>query len=183
MNASVLTGVVIGVIAASAGASFAGFKMLSEKEPAYAEVLDVDEVRTTVQIPREVCEDVPVTRQKPIQDQHRVAGTLAGAVIGGVLGNQIGSGSGKKIATVAGAAAGGYAGNKVQQNMQANNTYTTTEQRCRTVTDAHEKVIGYDVSYRLGDEEGTVRMSHNPGDRIPVENGQLLVSTSGTSGP
>jgi uncharacterized protein YcfJ len=92
-----------------------------------------------------------------------------------VLGNQIGSGSGKKIATVAGAAAGGYAGNKVQQNMQAGDTYTTTERRCHTVTDSREEVVGYDVSYRLGDEQGKVRMDHAPADRIPVENGQLLL--------
>jgi uncharacterized protein YcfJ len=183
MNKSVLTGVLIGVVAATAGGSFAGFNMLAKKEPAYADVINVDEVRTTVQIPREVCEDVPITRQKPIQDQHRVAGTVAGAVIGGVLGNQIGNGSGKKIATVAGAAAGGYAGNKVQERMQANSTYTTTERRCHTVTDAHEEVVGYDVRYRLGDEEGEVRMDHEPGARIPVENGELLVSTSGTAGP
>ncbi len=182
MNTLGLTGLVIGVIAASAGASFTGFKLLNEQEPAFAEVLAVDEVSTTVQIPRELCEDVPVTRQKPIQDPHRVAGTLAGAVIGGVLGNQIGSGSGKKVATVAGAAAGGYAGNKVQQNMQANDTYTTTERRCQTVTDSREKVVGYDVSYRLGDAQGTVRLDHKPGDRIPVENGQLLVDASRTSG-
>lgn len=182
MNTSGLTGLVFGVIAASAGASFAGFKLLNENEPAFAEVLAVDEVSTTVQVPREVCEDLPVTRQQPIQDPHRVAGTLAGAVIGGVLGNQIGSGSGKKLATVAGAAAGGYAGNKVQQNMQASNTYTATERRCQTVTDSRQQVVGYDVSYRLGDAQGTVRMNHKPGDRIPVENGQLLLSESGSSG-
>ena len=122
MNKSVLTGIVIGAVAATAGGSYAGYNMLAKEEPAYAEVLNVDEVRTTVQIPREVCEDVPVTRQKPIQDQHRVARTLTGAAIGGVLGNQICSGTGKKITTVAGAAAGGYAGNKVQEHMQANDT-------------------------------------------------------------
>jgi uncharacterized protein YcfJ len=183
MNKPVLTGIVIGAVAATAGGSYAGFNMLAKNEPAYAEVLNVDEVKTTVQTPREVCEDVPVTRQKPIQDEHRIAGTLTGAVIGGVLGNQIGSGSGKKIATVAGAAAGGYAGNKVQERMQANSTYTTSELRCHTVMDAHEKVVGYEVSYRLGDEEGKVRMDHEPGARIPVENGQLLVSSSGTATP
>jgi uncharacterized protein YcfJ len=183
MNKSVLTGIVIGAVVATAGGAFAGFNMLTKKEPAYAEVLKVDEIKTTVQTPREICEDVSVTLQKPVQDQHRVAGTLAGAVIGGVLGNQIGHGTGKKIATVAGAAAGGYAGNKVQESMQANNTYTTTEHRCHTVADAHEKVVGYDVTYRFGDEEGKVRMDHEPGARIPVENGELLVSTSGTIGP
>jgi len=178
MKPSVLTGVVIGVVAATAGGAFAGFNMLGNKQPAYAEVLAVDEIKKTIETPREVCEDVPVTRQKPVQDQHRVAGTLAGAVIGGVLGNQIGSGSGKKIATVAGAAAGGYAGNKVQQRMQAGDTYTTTERRCHTVTDSRDEVVGYDVSYRLGDRQGKVRMDHPPADRIPVENGELLLGSN-----
>jgi len=45
-----------------------------------------------------------------------------------------------------GFAAGGYAGNKVQGNMQAKDTYTTTE-----------------------------RMDRRPGNRIPVENGQLVL--------
>jgi uncharacterized protein YcfJ len=183
MDKSMLTGLVIGAVVATAGGSIAGYNLLSKKEPAYAEVLGVDEIRETVQTPREVCEDVPVTQQKPVQDQHRIVGSVAGAVIGGVLGNQIGSGKGKKIATLAGAAAGGYAGNKVQENIQANDTYTTTERGCHTVTDSHEEVIGYDVSYRLGDEEGKVRMDHKPGDRIAVENGQLVLGASGTPAP
>jgi uncharacterized protein YcfJ len=183
MDKSMLTGLVIGAVVATAGGSIAGYNLLSKKEPAYADVLGVDEIRETVQTPREVCEDVPVTQQKPVQDQHRIAGTVAGAVIGGVLGHQIGSGKGKKIATLAGAAAGGYAGNKVQENIQANDTYTTTERSCHTVTDSHEEVIGYDVSYRLGDEEGNVRMDHKPGDRIAVENGQLVLGASGIPAP
>jgi uncharacterized protein YcfJ len=183
MDKSMITGLVIGVVAATAGASIAGFNVLGKKQPAYADVLGVEEITETVTTPREVCEDVPVTRQKPVQDQHRVVGTVTGALLGGVLGNQIGSGKGKKIATVAGAAAGGYAGNKVQESMQANDTYTTMERNCTTVTDSNVKVIGYDVSYRIGDEDGKVRMDHNPGDRIKVENGQLVPGPAGKAAP
>jgi uncharacterized protein YcfJ len=43
------------------------------------------------------------------------------------------------------------------------------------VTDSSQKVIGYDVTYRLGDKESTVRMDQRPGSRIPVENGQLVL--------
>ena len=86
MNTSVLIGMVIGVIMASAGASFAGFKMLVEKQPVYAEVLDVD-------------------------------------------------------------------------------------------------VVAYDVSYRPGNDEGKVGMEHEPGDRIPMQTGQLLLSRSGSAAP
>lgn len=181
MDKSMLTGIGIGLVVATAGGTIAGYNLLSKQEPTYAEVVKVDEVTETVQTPREVCEDIAVTRQKPVQDENQIAGTIAGAVIGGVLGNQIGGGSGKKVATVAGAAAGGYAGNKVQENMQANDTYTTTEQSCHTVTDSSTSVIGYDVSYRLGDEQGKVRMDHKPGDRIPVKDGQLVLTVQAES--
>jgi len=52
---------------------------------------------------------------------------------------------------------------------------TTTEKRCVTVYDTHIERKGYDVRYRIGDREGTVRMSHDPGDRIPLRQGQLVL--------
>ena len=179
MNKSMLTGLVIGAVVATAGGVIAGYSTLSKKqadEPAFAEVLNVETIKRTVQTLREVCEDVPVTRQQPVKDQNKIVGTVAGAILGGVLGNQVGEGSGKKIATAAGAVAGGYAGNKVQGNMQTNNTYTTTERQCRTVSDSHEVVDGYNVSYRLGETEGKVRMDYDPGARIPLADGQLVLN-------
>jgi uncharacterized protein YcfJ len=176
MNKSMLTGLIIGTAVATAGGVIANFGYFTKNEPEYAQVIKVEETTRTVQTPREVCEDVTVTRQQPVKDNNRLLGTVSGALLGGVLGNQVGEGGGKKIATLAGAVAGGYAGNKVQQNVQAKNTYTTTEQRCHTVNDSHEIFEGYEVSYRLGDKEGKVHMDHRPGDRIPTENGQLALS-------
>jgi uncharacterized protein YcfJ len=184
MDKSMVTGLVIGAVVATAGGSIAGYKMLSKKDaaPDYAEVLNVAEVTETIQTPREVCEDVVVTRQQPVKDEHKILGTATGAILGGVLGNQVGGGSGKKIATVAGAVAGGYAGNKVQENMQKKDTYQTTERQCHTVMDSQENVIGYDVSYRIGDQEGLVRLDHDPGNRIPLQDGLLVLDqdVSGT---
>jgi len=178
MDSSMMKGLVVGAVVATAGGAIASYTMLGDQQkgPEYAMVTNVAEIKETVKTPREVCEDVAVTRQAPVQDEHKIAGTAVGAVVGGLLGNQIGGGSGKKIATVAGAAAGGYTGNKVQGNMQARDTYTTTERRCNTVTDSHENVIGYNVTYMLGDQEHTVRMDEKPGSRIPVENGQLVLN-------
>jgi len=145
--------------------------------PKFADVLNVDTVTKTTRKPRQVCKDRVVTHTAPPKDENRIAGTVIGAVVGGVLGNQVGDGRGKKVATAAGAAAGGYAGNKVQEQMQQGNTYTTTETSCETVYDSTEKIIGYDVRYRLGDQEGTVRMDRDPGASIPVdENGQLQIA-------
>lgn len=175
MNKSLVTGLVIGALVVTAGAAIGGLDVLDRK-PKYADVIDVEPVSETIRTPRQVCNDETVTRQKPVKDEKRIAGSVIGAVVGGVVGSQVGSGSGRDAATVAGAAAGGYAGNRVQKHVQENNTYEDTETRCSTVYDTSEKIIGYDVKYRLGDETGTVRMDEKPGDRIPVVDGELVLS-------
>ena len=175
MNKSMLVGTALGVVVATAGGAFATYSLV-DRGPKFAEVLAVEPIKETIRTPREVCKDVTVTRQKPVQDQHRIAGTAVGAVVGGLLGNQVGGGNGKKIATVAGAVGGGYAGNQVQGRMQANSTYTTTETRCSTVTDTHDKIVGYDVKYDLAGKVGRVRMDRDPGSQIPVQDGQLSLS-------
>ena len=172
MNKSLITGLVIGALAVTAGAAVAKLDLF-DRSPKFADVLNVEEVTKTTRTPREVCRDHLVTHREPPRDERRITGTVIGAVIGGVVGNQIGDGRGRKIATVAGAAAGGYAGNKVQQRMQEGNTYTTSETRCSTVYDKSEKIVGYDVRYRIGEQEGTVRMDRHPGQRIPVKDGVL----------
>lgn len=180
MNKSMIVGAVLGAVGVTAGGAVATYSLVSG--PQYAEVLAVQPVKETVKTPREVCKDVTVTRQRPVKDQHQIAGTVIGAVAGGLLGNQVGGGNGKKIATVAGAVGGGYAGNKVQEGMQARDTYTTTETRCNTVTDTSEKLVGYDVKYHLGEQVGQVRMDRDPGARIPVnDQGQLVLVQQSTA--
>jgi uncharacterized protein YcfJ len=174
MNKSLVTGVVLGAAVITAGGAFAGYQWL-ESEPKFAEVLAVEPIMETVRTPREECEDVAVTQTRPAKDQHKVTGTVIGAVVGGVLGSQVGSGDGRKVATAAGAAAGGYAGNRIQDRIQQGNTYTTTERRCKTVYDTHEEQIGFDVRYRLGETEAAVQMDRHPGERIPVQDGQLVL--------
>ena len=94
---------------------------------------------------------------------------------GGLLGSTIGGGKGKTLATVAGAAGGGYAGNRVQKNMQEKDVTTTTERKCKTVYDSSVKHLGYDVTYRLDGKQDMVRMSFDPGQRIPVKDGKLVL--------
>lgn len=175
MNKSMLVGAVLGAVGVTAGGAVATYSLV-KSGPEYAQVLAVEPVKTQIKTPREVCKDVTVTRQRPVQDQHQIAGTVLGAVAGGLLGNQIGGGTGKKIATVAGAAGGGYAGNKIQEGMQERDTYTTTQTRCNTVNDISDKIVGYDVRYMLDGKEGKVRMDRDPGNQIPVnKEGQLIL--------
>ena len=175
MNKSAMIGMVVGAIAVTTIGAIAASKHGFNPMGDYAEVVSVEPNFKTSQIPRQVCHDEQVTQQAPVKDEKRIAGTAIGAVIGGVLGNQVGSGDGKKLATVAGAAAGGYAGNQVQKQMQQGNTETVTQQRCQTVYDSQSSQEGYKVTYRLDGKESVVVMDRDPGNRIPVKNGQPVL--------
>jgi uncharacterized protein YcfJ len=64
----------------------------------------------------------------------------------------------------------------VQKNMQGRDVITTTEQRCRTVNETTQNIVGYDVTYRIGDKEGTVRTSFKPGTTLPVKDGEVVIT-------
>jgi uncharacterized protein YcfJ len=174
MNRSMIVGTVLGVSVAAVGASFAGYKMMSAQD--YAQVVQVTPLVEQMATPRQECHDASVTRQKPNKDPNRLAGTAIGAIAGGVLGNVLGGDGSNTGAKIAGAAVGGLAGNKVQQSMQNGATTTTTENVCTTVNDVTERTVGYNVTYRIGDETKQVRMDHDPGSRIPMQDGQPLLS-------
>ena len=195
MNKSMMTGALLGAAIATAGGTLAGYNYLKKEpeiaspevvvpavvQPQFAQVTGVTPVQETQSTPRQSCKDVTITHRRPVQDQNRIVGSAIGALAGGLLGNQVGGGNGKKLATVAGAVGGGYAGNQVQKNMQSKDTYTTTEQRCTTVYDKQDKVVGYNVSYMLGNQPGMVRMNHQPGPQIPVKDGQLVLREAETA--
>jgi len=177
MNNSLLAGLIVGAVvvtAVGAVATNSGFNPLQK----YAKVVSVEPAFETNRIPRQVCGDQATLEQAPVKDEKRIAGTAIGAVVGGVLGSQVGSGGGRDAATVAGAAAGGYAGSKIQKRMQQGNVQETTEQHCVTVYDTESVQAGYDVTYELDGVQKVVRMDKDPGERIPVEDGELVLSKS-----
>ena len=172
MNKSMLAGIGIGVAAALGVAAVAGLNVL-DRGPQYAQVVSSTPIKESIKTPRQECRNVTVTHRRPVQDENRIAG----AVAGGVIGHQFGGGRGRDVATVVGALGGGYAGNQIQGSMQDNDTYTTTQQRCKTVYDKSEKMLGYDVTYKIGDQQGKIRMDHQPGAQIPLDsNGQLILN-------
>jgi uncharacterized protein YcfJ len=177
MNKSLIIGLAAGAAVAVGAGAVAGLKIMN-KGPQYADVVQVTPLTRTIRTPRQDCHDESVVHERAARDNHQVVGTVAGAVVGGLLGHYIGGGSGRAIATGVGAAAGGYAGNRIENRMQHGNTYTTSERRCATVYKRSVEQEGYEVRYRLGDKEGTVRMDHDPGQRIPVDHGQLVLGDS-----
>ncbi|EKK5267578.1 glycine zipper 2TM domain-containing protein [Cronobacter dublinensis] len=176
MNKSMLAGIGIGVVAALGVAAVASLDVFSPS-PEYAQVVSATPIKETVKTPRQECRNVTVTHRRPVQDENRLTGSVLGAVAGGVIGHQFGGGRGKDVATVVGALGGGYAGNQIQGHLQEGDTYTTQQQRCKTVYDKSEKMLGYDVTYRIGEEQGKIRMDNDPGSRIPLDsNGQLVLN-------
>jgi uncharacterized protein YcfJ len=179
MNKSFLIGATTGgALAAVVGAGAMVSHTLMRPAARYAEVVQVVPLTRTVVTPRRVCRDETVERARPVRDTHQVIGSVAGALLGGLLGHQVGDGSGRALATVAGAAAGGFVGNRIEARMQRGDTYTTTVRRCAIVYDRTVRPAGYRVRYRLGGKSGTVHMDHDPGQRIPVRNGQLVLSAA-----
>ncbi|EFL9766277.1 glycine zipper 2TM domain-containing protein [Escherichia coli] len=191
MNKSMLAGIGIGVAAALGVAAVASLNVF-ERGPQYAQVVSATPIKETVKTPRQECRNVTVTHRRPVQDENRITGSVLGAVAGGVIGHQfgggrgkdvatvvgaLGGGRGKDVATVVGALGGGYAGNQIQGSLQESDTYTTTQQRCKTVYDKSEKMLGYDVTYKIGDQQGKIRMDRDPGTQIPLDsNGQLILN-------
>jgi uncharacterized protein YcfJ len=176
MDKSMIKGMAVGGIAMvvlGAGA-VTGYKTMTK--PDFAEVVAVKDVFETVTTPRERCEDVQVQHQAPVKDEHRIAGSVVGGLAGGLLGSAVGGGKGKTLATVAGAAAGGYAGNRVQKNMQEKDVVTKTEHRCKTVNEKSQKLVGYNVTYRLDGKDGVVQTSFRPGPTLPVKDGQVVTT-------
>ncbi len=143
----------------------------------YAKVISVDPVREAANTPKQVCRDEVVNHTTPPRDEHRVVGTAIGAVAGGLLGNQIGGGKGKTLATVAGAVGGGYAGNRIEASRQRGQVTSSVERRCRTVNSTGaSKITAYDVRYVYNGVTRSVRMDHDPGDRVQVQEGVTAVS-------
>jgi len=142
----------------------------------YAKVVSVDPVRSTVNNPKQVCHDETVTHSAPPKDQHRIAGTAIGAVVGGLVGHQVGGGKGRTLATVAGAVGGGYAGNRIEASRQKPQVTTSVERQCDTVNNTSSRIVGYDVRYVYNGVTRTVRMDHDPGDRVQVQEGVTAVS-------
>ena len=169
-----IIGTVLGMGIATAGGAIAGYQFL--KDPDHAEVIKTLAITKQIKIPHQECHDKTVVHQREVKDTNRVTGKAIGAVIGGVLGHQVGGGNGKKVATVAGAVAGGYAGDRVQNNMQKNDTYTTVENVCTTTYETKEEITGYDVTYRIKDKESKIRMSYDPGSKIPLQNGKIVIA-------
>jgi uncharacterized protein YcfJ len=157
MNNTVLAGIIVGSVAlAGAGAILAnsGYNPFQK----YAKVVSVEPAFDVTRTPRQVCGD---------------EATLAQASNAGAA-----SAAQSTTAEAAAAAPATAAEPKdtpvSKDDLQAAEGAAETE--CMTVFDTRSVQAGFDVTYELDGTQKVVRMSHDPGNRIPVEDGELVVS-------
>ena len=162
-------------LAAAMGAAPAAAADFTDLAP----VLGARPVVERIAAPRQECwnETVTVDNPQPVASSgsgSTAAGTIIGGVVGGVVGHQIGSGRGNDVATVAGTIVGALAGNSIaSKNAQGSAVVygpptQQVVQRCRTVDDWQDVIRGYDVTYRYGGRDATVRLPYDPGPQVRV---------------
>jgi uncharacterized protein YcfJ len=111
-------------------------------------------------VARQVC--TPETVSRPAE--HSAGGAILGGLTGALVGSRFGGGHGKDATTVAGAIGGAVIGDRIGA---ANGTETTTRERCDTVYEAGPPT-GYEVTYEYQGQQGTVTLSHPPGDHVKL---------------
>ena len=186
MRKPVLLGVIGTAVLLSAGA-VAGYVAL--KNPAYAEVVSVEPVKQMITTPEKLCSDEKITRRVPVEDQSDDVPPnpgLGGRVISGMGGLPVATGAGGKVLSGTAASAGAQRMNDANsarpQKKKPEKTYATTVTHCRTTTQVSERTVAYDVRYRLHGRTSKIRMDHDPGKRIPVKDGKLVLRDEAADG-
>ena len=158
-----------------------------------ARVISATPIYDRVAFPRRECRTEPATghverRVRPDPAGYRPArndgigpGAILGAIVGGVIGHQFGNSTGgRDHGTAAGAVIGGLVGNSIEKDADdgyrraGRETYvervpvTRDVQRCDTIADATERIVGYDVRYEYHGREFRTRMPYDPGEKMPV---------------
>jgi uncharacterized protein YcfJ len=147
MNNTILAGIIVGaVVLAAAG----GIVASSGYNPLqkYATVVAVEPAFDTTRTPRQVCGD---------------EATLAQASVDGAVAAQ---------AAPAAAPAQPEATDTAKDAAAAD----AASEDCVVVYDTRSVQAGYHVTYELDGTQEVIRMDRDPGTRIPVEDGELILS-------
>ena len=152
MNNTVISGLIVGAVVVAGASAIAwnsGFNPLQK----YATVVAVEPAFETNQVPRQVCGD---------------EATLEAAAATG-------------LPPAPPQAAPPQAPVKEEKPAPSgkpaeSKTGEVAEEACVTVYDTESIAAGYDVTYELDGIQKVVRMDRDPGERIPVEDGELVLS-------
>ena len=80
-------------------------------------------------------------------------------------------------AEASGTVVDGMPGGRVREN----DIPASGKLRCQAASRIVEKVVGYDVRYRLHGRTSKVRMDHDPGRQLPVKEGKVVLTVEKVS--
>lgn len=149
---TLIAGAVIALFATTANAG-PGIDYTSH---GYARVVSVEPIVSTSYrtVPRTSCSTV---------EQRGGSGAVPGAIIGGIVGNNMAKDR------AAGTAVGVIAGAVIGEHMTEGQT--TLREQCTTYHDKeyYNRINGYNVTFEFDGELRTVKLSRDPGSRVPVK--------------
>ena len=65
----------------------------------------------------------------------------------------------------------------IKQTLKTSRQICSEDQICQMTYDKQEKMLGYNVTYQIGRQQGRIRMESDPGIRIPLDsNGRLVLN-------
>ena len=146
MNNSALAGIIVGAVVLAAAGSIFARSDYNPLQK-YATVVSVEPAFNTTRTPREVCGDEAAQAQSPNPGESPAAPKL----------EELKAAPAAKPADAA-KAEGAEAGS------------------CVVVYDTSSVQSGYDVTYELDGIQKVVRMDRNPGSRLPVEDGEVVLT-------
>lgn len=139
----------------------------------YARVIESRPIYQQVQVsvPQQQCWNEQVARRHGSGSDSRTP-VVVSTIVGGAIGNALGNNkSNQRVGAVVGAALGHSIGRDiVAANRSPSRVTYETVRHCETVETMHyeERVVGYQVRYRYQGQDQSIRMDHDPGDRIRV---------------
>ena len=157
MNNTVLAGIIVGgVVLAAAGSILAssGYNPLQK----YATVVSVEPAFDTTRTPRQVCGDEAALAQATMSADAAATAAPTPAPAPAQA----------EKPDPAPAAKPDEAGKAGEADASA---------ECVVVFDTRTEQAGFDVTYELDGAQKVVRMEHDPGKRISVEDGELVLSS------
>ncbi|MEW5754945.1 MAG: glycine zipper 2TM domain-containing protein [Pseudomonadota bacterium] len=142
------------------------------KHERYGWVIDVEPIyeRHHYRRPYRECRSETVTYGGG-RDRSHAEGLIVGGLVGGMLGNELGHG--QDNAVIAGTILGAAIGHDIDKNNGGGRQSRVVE-HCedRYEHRRHERISGYDVTYRYRGDIYHTRMDHHPGDRIRIDRGR-----------
>jgi uncharacterized protein YcfJ len=195
MKKNMVLAALVGVCGLLSAGALAGY--LAWRNPAFAEVVSVEPVRKFVAASDKSCVDEQASRREPVADEPPASAVVINGMAGGMITRE--PARLEKIATLGAVAAGDPAGRagrnskvpakindsgKAANKAQAKQTVAASGTHCRRVNRVAEKIVAYDVRYRFHGKTTKVRMDHDPGARLPVRDGKVvIVRDAGRSQP